>query len=197
MPFSFAAQAEHTDEIFKDLVVQRQEITANEFYDCTFTACRFNETTFRACRFVNCSFNRCDLSLARVPGSSFSETAFEDCKLVGVDWTQASWRFLSSISLFKCIINYSIFTDLDLGGTRIESCVAEEADFRGTNLAGANLSHTDFAGSFFKHTVLEGADFSHARNYRIDVNLNKLRGAKFMLPEATALLRSLDIVLVE
>ena len=99
--------------------------------------------------------------------------------------------------IFKCIINYSIFTDLDLGGTRIERCVAKEADFRGTNLAGANLSHTDFSGSFFKHTVLEGADFSHARNYRIDVNLNKLKGAKFMLPEAIALLRSLDIVLVE
>jgi len=196
MLFSFDAEVEHTDRVLEDLV-QKGKVIANEFYDCTFVRCRFNETTFRMCRFVNCTFKNCDLSLMHVPGSSFSETAFEDSKVVGVDWTEASWRFLSSISFLRCMINYSIFTDMDLHGTRIERCVAEEVDFRGTNLTGANLSHTDFFESFFKHTVLDEADFSHARNYKIDVNLNKLKGAKFMLPDAIALLRSLDIVLVE
>jgi hypothetical protein len=35
------------------------------------------------------------------------------------------------------------------------------------------------------------------RTSKIDVNLNKIQGAKFMLPEATSLLYSLDIILVE
>ena len=58
----------------------------------------------------------------------------------------------------------------------------------------------DYALCFKCHsenTVLEGADFSHARNYKIDVTKNRIKGAKFKLPDAIALLRSLDIVLVD
>lgn len=86
---------------------------------------------------------------------------------------------------------------MDLQRVSFEKCVAEEVDFRGANLTGANLTFTDFSGSFFKHTVLERADFTHASNYQIDVNLNKVKGARFMLPEAISLLRSLDIELLE
>jgi uncharacterized protein YjbI with pentapeptide repeats len=191
------AHTEHTDQVFQGLSVRQAQILANEFYDCNFIACHFNETVFDQCRFVNCTFKNCDLSLARVTGSSFTETRFEDSKVVGVDWTEAVWGFLGSIGFLGCTVNYSIFTDLDLRRIRLEKCVAQEVDFRGTNLTGANLTHTDFFGSFFKHTVLESANLSHAQNYKIDVNLNKIKGAKFMLPEATSLLYSLDIVLVE
>jgi fluoroquinolone resistance protein len=191
------AHAEHTNLAFEGLNVQQKEVIANEFDKCVFKRCRFSETTFRKCRFLNCTFRNCDLNLMRVPGSSFIEAQFEDSKAIGVDWTEASWGFLSSIRFLRCTVNYSIFTDLDLRKARIEGCVAEEVDFRGANLTGVNLSYTDFIGSFFKHTVLEQADFTHAKNYKIDVNMNRLKGAKFMLPEAISLLYSLDIVLVE
>ena len=193
----FPLNAEHMDQVFQDLIVQQEQILANEFYDCAFKRCRFNETTFQKCRFVNCTFSDCDLSLMRVPGSSFTATEFQNSKIIGVDWTAASWGLLSSMRFLGCTINYSIFTDMDLQRTSIEKCVAEQVDFRGANLTGVNLTFTDFFGSFFKHTVLERADFSHARNYQIDVNLNKIKGAKFMLPEAISLLRSLDINLLE
>jgi uncharacterized protein YjbI with pentapeptide repeats len=107
------------------------------------------------------------------------------------------WGLLSSISLLRCTINYSLFTELDMRRARLEGCRAEEVDFRGANLSGVNLSHSDFCGSFFENTVLEGADFSHATNYRIDATRNRIKGARFMLPDAIALLRSLDIVLVD
>ena len=193
----FPLNAEHMDQIFEDLIVNQEQILANEFYDCAFKRCRFNETAFQKCRFVNCSFSDCDLSLMRVPASSFTETEFQNSKIIGVDWTAASWGFLSSMRFLECTINYSIFTDMDLQRISIEKCVAEEVDFRGADLTGVNLTFTDFFGSFFKHSVLERADFTHARNYQIDVNLNKIKGAKFMLPEAISLLRSLDINLLE
>ncbi len=55
----------------------------------------------------------------------------------------------------------------------------------------------DFAGARFSTTNLSKADFRGATNYSIRPDNNKLKKAKFSLPEATLLLYGLDIELEE
>ncbi len=66
----------------------------------------------------------------------------------------------------------------------------------GASLPGSDFSGTDLAGSLFNATDLSGADLSAARNYAISPAANRLKGAKFSLPEAMALLYCLDIKVV-
>ena len=73
-------QIEYAEQTFRNLTLNREIIEAKEFYDCVFEESSLAEAVFQQCRFVDCVFKRCDLSLMRVPGSSFTSTQFEDCK---------------------------------------------------------------------------------------------------------------------
>ena len=75
-------------------------------------------------------------------------------------------------------------------------CSAVEVDFREADLSRADFSGTDLSNSLFSKTDLSGADFSQARNYHLDPGQNKLKGAKFSLPEAMSLLYAMEIDLV-
>jgi fluoroquinolone resistance protein len=194
------AQAVYSDQVIRDVDLSQSEIASKEFYDCRFVRCSFAETTFRRCRFSNCTFEHCDLGLMRVTGSTFSGTRFEDSKAIGVNWTDASWpkaRLSCPIGFCRCAISHSTFIGLSLPEIVISDCLARDVDFREANLARADLSHTDLAGSLFSSTDLTEADLSQAKDYNINAGLNVLKGARFSLPEAMSLLRSLDIVLVE
>jgi fluoroquinolone resistance protein len=190
----------YTDKVFEALRQERADISSSEFHDCVFTRCSFAETTFRECRFVDCAFQHCDLSLVQLPGSSFSGTCFEDSKLIGVDWTRASWTKImlgDPISFLRCIISHSTFIGLDLKGILIKESTAIDVDFREANLEEASFDGTDLAASLFGSTNLAKANLSKALNYQIVPKENVLTGARFSLPEALSLLVNLDIVLVD
>jgi uncharacterized protein YjbI with pentapeptide repeats len=193
-------QAEHEDQAFVGLILQKKEVRAQEFYGCLFTGCSFLETAFIECRFVDCKFRECDLSLCRVVDCSFTNTRFQSSQVIGVNWTEASWPrrgLLASIKFADCAISHSTFVGLSLRGIDITGCVARDVDFAEADLSQANCSHTDFSESRFLHTDLTEADFRGASNYAIDANLNVLKRTRFSLPEAMSLLYSLDIILSE
>jgi uncharacterized protein YjbI with pentapeptide repeats len=89
------------------------------------------------------------------------------------------------------------FSGLDLRKTVMHECIAREIELAHANLADSDCRKTDFSGSRFFHTDLTKCDFREAVNYAIRAADNKLAKAKFSLPEATALLYGLDIVLEE
>jgi fluoroquinolone resistance protein len=193
-------QAYHADQAFKEVRLEHDQLVSSEFYDCAFVRCSFVETVFRNCRFVNCAFQRCDLSLVQVAGSTFSATRFEDSKVIGVDWTQAEWPtagLANPVGFFRSAISHSTFIGLRLRGIQIRDCVAVDVDFREADLSQADFAGTDLAHSLFSDTDLTEADLSQTRNYHIDPGRNVLRQARFSLPEAMALLYSMDIVLIE
>ena len=88
------------------------------------------------------------------------------------------------------------FLGLRLAGAAIKDCLAKEADFREAVLSKADLSGTDLAGALFGGTDLTGANLAGARNYAINLKENKVKDAKFSLPEAMALLYCLDIKII-
>ena len=197
---SIADAKEYYDQIFEKVVLEAGENLTSGFVDCRFVKCTFEAVVFRNCRFSSCTFQECNLSLVQVAGSSFPSTRFEKSKLIGIDWTQGNWsqsEFSHLVGFFDCVISHSTFIGLELQGIQVENCIAHEVDFREANLSKANFSGTDLTKSLFGKTNLSEADLSQARNYRIDPGNNLLRRARFALPEAMALLYSMDIVLQE
>lgn len=195
----FGDQAEFVNEAFKG-VTHQGEVASSEFFECTFSDCSLGEVVFQNCRFYDCVFSNCDLSLAKIEGSSFQDTRFEKSKVIGVDWTLASWsKFLqkSPVHFYECVLDYSTFIGLSLRAIRIVECRARDVDFSEADLSEVDFRGTDLFQSHFRHTKLIKANFEGASNYTIDVNLNEVSKARFSLPEAVALLRSLDIVLIE
>ena len=190
---------EYSDSIFDGLMLKDRTVACKYFSGCVFRNCDLTGVTFRFCRFSDCRFESSNLSLVRVPGTVFSGVSFKDSKLVGVNWTEASWpkiRLAVPFSFVNCLLNASNFLGLTLDGIRMTGCLAKEADFRDANLSRSDLANTDLSGSLFGNTDLTGADLSLARNYTIRISQNRIKDAKFSMPEAMALLYCLDIKIV-
>ena len=89
------------------------------FSDCSFTKCAFLESLFRKCSFINCSFRGCDLSVAKVPNTSFVNCRFVDSKAIGIDWTKAGGvqsKLELSLEFEGCNVSYSNFFGLSHRG---------------------------------------------------------------------------------
>lgn len=191
---------EFLSQSFKNQNYPTETIINKEFDGCTFIECNFSESILRKCKFIDCHFVKCNLSLIKIEYSKFSDVTFTECKMIGVDWTKASWsKFAlpSPINFEKCVINDSCFFGLSLEGLVIGECKAHDVDFSEGNFGEANFTYTDFSNSIFRNSNLSGADFTEATNYNIDIFLNEIKKAKFCRYEAMRLLDSLEIELVD
>lgn len=197
---NYFSEDTYENTTFKDVELPGGKVAEIEFVECEFQRCVFTETEFKSCRFRNCSFIDCDLSLVKLTDSVFIDTKFENSKLVGVDWTQASWgndafQALDSINFFGCVLNYSAMIGLTFEKIRIKDCIAREVDFSDANLEQADFGGTELEKAIFRNSELAGANFIGAKNYFISPQNNRLKGARFSLPEAMSLLYGLEIVL--
>jgi fluoroquinolone resistance protein len=190
------ARGAYVGEVFSGLDAEEAVVEGVEFEDCHFTRCRFPSTALRGCAFVNCVFESCDLSLLKVPGSRFTSAEFSDCKLIGVDWCEASalTGLTTSLRFTRCVLSYAFFVKLDLTGARFEECEARETDFTGATLQRASFVRSDLEGAKFLETDLREADFTGAHGYVIDPTRNKVKKARFALPEAIGLLKAFGVV---
>lgn len=195
-------ETEYANETFTDLVMDHQILEEITFLSCTFTKCDFHESQLKNCVLRDCSFKQCDLNLLLVDGSTFQNIFFEKSKLIGVNWSKASWgkasfhQLIKKINFHECVLNYSTFMQIHLPKIEMERCIAKEVNFNEADLSGASLRYTDFEGSMFAHTNLTETDFCHAENYNIDPVQNTLKKTRFSLPEAMSLLYNLDIEIV-
>ena len=185
---------------FQDLDLSDQTLTAIEFEECTFKECNFSNAVFAQCKFIDCHFIKCNLSLVNIAYSQFNEVLFSHCKIIGIDWTKASWPNLmlfSPIKFSQCIINDCAFFGLELKELVIESCKAHEVDFREGDFSQSDFSLSDFTNSLFSKTNLTKVNFTDASNYQIDIYTNTSTEAKFSRYEAVVLLVSLNIELID
>jgi fluoroquinolone resistance protein len=192
-PLPLFTERYYEDRHFAGIACPDVELAETEFFRCRFDGCQFLRTTFRRCRFEQCVFEKCDLSLLRVPESSFLGVRFLNAKMLGIDWTPASTPL--GLAFHASNLSHSMFMRISLPKLEIVECVAREVDFAGANLMRANLAKTDFLGSRFADTDLRYADLSHATHYAIDPTANRLKKTVFSLPEAMSLLAAFDIVL--
>lgn len=114
------------DMTISDITMHNAQFDAKHFLDCCFKNCDFNESTFTDCSFSSCSFTDCNLSLIKIGDSRIENTQFMQCKMIGIDWTQAIWSNNTSkkktnftIEFKDCILNYSIYIGLKIGRAHV------------------------------------------------------------------------------
>ncbi len=190
-------------QIFIEADLSGTLLEKSEFITCEFQLCNFSESSLQSCIFRECSFLKSNLDLMKVDRSVFKNTQFKDCRLMGVNWTRASWgkralaQLVKTINFQDSILNYSIFMGLSLNKVKFTGCALIEADFSETDLRKADFSDCDLDRAIFRNSDLREVDFSKARNYVISPQLNNISKAKFSLPEAMSLLYSMDIDLID
>lgn len=191
----FGAEEEFSEKTFEGVELREATVADRVFENCVFSRGHLNGSNFRRCRFVDCVFEECDLSNWQLAGAEFRAVTFKNCKMVGINWAHA--HSLVHVDWNACVLSYGNFVGLDLRKSSMQKCVAREADFADANLTEMDLRGTDFGAARFANTNLTKADLRQAMNYSIRADSNKIKKAKFSLPEATLLLYGLDIVLEE
>lgn len=168
------------DRTFTGADLRPEAFTGIEFEHCTFRSGQWMAADLRHARFSDCIFEQCDLSNARVTGAGFRTVVFKGCKLLGVQFDQCN-TFLLAMHFENCRLDLSSFRSLALRGARFTACSLVEADFSGSDLGKASFADSDLAGAIFDRTVLEGTDLREARNFTIDPEHNRVKGALFSL----------------
>lgn len=196
----FKQNEQYFDESFNKLEQTTGHYTGIEFEECQFSDCDFSEAWFQNCKFINCDFIRCNLSLVNLFNTRLFGVRFQECKLVGVDWTKAIWPAYHidfELQFRRCILNDSSFFGLTLNEILFDECKLRDVDFREGDFAQSMMCHCDFTHSLFMHTVLKNVDFSDSTGYAINVLENQVEGARFSRYEALNLLECLGIELVD
>ena len=105
-----SSQEDFTDQHFDGVDAKKALFEEKIFENCTFSKCNFSSTNFKQSKFLDCRFEHCDLSNMEIRGASLRSVNFSDCKLIGVNWTNAS--AISHLVIENCILNYSNFKQL-------------------------------------------------------------------------------------
>ncbi|MFC1787882.1 pentapeptide repeat-containing protein [Patescibacteria group bacterium] len=180
-------------DTFKDLDWTEEQKQSKSFCDCVFEGCDFTKTDFSGTEFVDAIFQKCNLSLTDLNNCRLRSVVFVKSKLIGIDFRKCNPNFFS-ISFKNCLLdscNFSCdfkYATFDFCGSVLRKCIFIETDLHNTDFSECDLEETTF-----HNCNLEGADFIKAKNYQINPKTNKIKNAKFSLPEAVLLLGALDI----
>jgi uncharacterized protein YjbI with pentapeptide repeats len=151
-----------------------------EFDEYHFINCEFGEADLSRLRFTDCRFERCNLSAAKLAGTALQNVAFDECKLLGLQFT-ACRDMLFGVHFDHCQLRYASFAGRAMPGTRFVGCQLEDADFADADLTETVFEECALAGAVFQNTRLSGADFRTATGFIIDPETSPLKGAKFTL----------------
>ena len=177
-----------SDETYQNLT----ELETGKYEYCTFQTCNFEQVDLSEIAFWECTFKECDLSNADIRDADFREVAFQNCKLLGLDFTTTK-DFLFSVSFEKCQLDYANFTGKQMPHTRFTDCSLKEADFTQASLIQATFSDCNLHRTIFEQTNLEKADFRTARNFIIDPENNILKKARFTNTNLSGLLKKYNL----
>jgi fluoroquinolone resistance protein len=164
-----------------------------EFVGCQFIGIDFSEFNFSRLKFLDCTFSECNLSNASLKSGVFRGVSFKKSKLIGLNWTETTT--LASCTYADCIMDYGVFHSMNLKGFSFINCKMMEVEFWDSQLAKSSLTGCMLRGSAFNKADLSGADLRGSTDYFIDVRFTNVKKAKFSMPEAMALLSSLEIII--
>ena len=166
------------DETYTDKDYSTIRLKAGEYDNCSFSGCDFSNTHLSNCTFLECTFTDCNFTNAKFGGTTFNEFSFEDCKLLGADFSVCN-DFMLQLRFRESALDLASFVGLKLDNTHFDRCPLKEADFTEAILTGAHFEDCDLDRTTFDQTNLEKANLTTARNFQIDPEKNKLKGAKF------------------
>lgn len=179
---------------FRDVSVAGELLTDRELDGCRLVSCDLSEARLEDCAFLECELRSCDLMLTRVPGTSFRAVRFVECRLLGVDWTEAATALGLEVTFERCVLDGSSFAGLRPQGLEMVECRARDVNFAGADLTGASFPGTSLAGARFQRTILHRADLSGAVDVLFDPAENRLDQTRVSLEGAVGVLGVAGIV---
>ena len=181
-------------QLFSKEDFTKTPLPLGEYDNCNFRNCNFTGSDLSGIRFMDCTFAGCDLSNTKVVKSSFQETAFKECKMLGFHFDQCDQLGLT-VRFEGCQLDHSSFYQVKLNHSVFLNTSLQEVDFSEADLRNAILDQCDLLNATFDNTNLERANLSSALNYAIDPENNRIQGAKFSLPMVVGLLNKYQIVI--
>jgi uncharacterized protein YjbI with pentapeptide repeats len=182
------------EKTFTDVDYTNQKPNGNEFARCIFKNCNFSNCDFTNLEFMDTQFDNCNLSMIKTANTQLKNVKFINCKMIGIDLSICN-SFLLAVGFDKCILDYSTFQRKKIKNTIFNDCAVKEVDFTEADLTSSGFLNCDLTRSTFQNTILEKADFRTARNYSFDLNLNRVKKAKFSTSGVIGLLDKYQIII--
>ena len=180
------------EKIFNKIDFTKTPVPKGEYEECTFSNCDFSSADLSEIKFIETEFIDCNLSNAQLYKTAYQEVHFNGCKMLGLQW-EACNGFGFAAHFDSCQLNHSSFYKVKLNRSSFVNSKLIGVDFTEADLKGVKLVKCELLNAVFENTILEKADFSGSVNYSIDPEMNKIRGAKFSLPEVVGLLNKYGI----
>ena len=180
------------DKTYGKIDFTKKLLPKGDYENCSFENCDFSNIDISATKFIDCVFTACNLSMAKLGNTVFRDCSFKESKMLALHFEDCN-EYGLSFSFRDCVLNHSSFYQAKVKGVCFQNCQLQETDFTQADLTQASFDGCDFLHAKFENTILEKADFRKARRYTIDPSINKIRKAKFALPEVIGLLYKHDI----
>lgn len=184
------------DEEFSRLVFTDISLANHEFARCRFIECSFVDADLSGAQFDSCAFSACNLSNPRIDKARFIDIDFSLCKLAGLAFYRCS-QGVFDLRFSGCHITSCNFSDVRMKGCGFKGCEIKECWFQDSFLVEADFSGSTFLDTLFHGCDLQKASFLGSHGYSIDPRNNKVRKARFSLPEVLSLLEGFEIVIAE
>jgi uncharacterized protein YjbI with pentapeptide repeats len=102
---------------------------------------------------------------------------------------------LLSFSFDTCTLDFASFYKKKIKKTLFKNCSVKEVDFNETDLTESKFVECDLTLSVFQQSILEKVDFRKAYHFGIDLEVNKVKGARFASTGLAGLLLKHPIVI--
>lgn len=190
--YQYLADESCHNECFSDITDVKSDFSKRQFFNCVFRHCRFERSNFSSCNFINCQFTRCELYRVDVQHTGFRNAIFDECAIVGVEFSSCNAALLS-FAFSGCVLDYSSFARTRIATTRFDNCSLRNVNFNGADLTGSSFANCDLSAARFDKSILDDADLKSAYNFTIDPRLNRIKSASFSIHNITGLLDRFDI----
>lgn len=182
---------------FEDLYLELETLEDIELYGCTFVNCTFMDMTVYNCKISECTFIRCNIVSPKCRFTTIRLASLEDSTVRNVDWSGFSGSGFINEPLYRisrCLLQYNRFGSMQLRKFRFSSNELKDCIFSDCNLTDSIFKDSDLTNTEYVRCDLTRADFRDSFGYRINVNSNNVKGAKFSAPEALRLLDCFGIM---
>ncbi len=192
--FTDAEEKYFYDETFTEESLDTDFMVGASYESCVFSHCQFNKTCFNKTTFQDCTFQNCQILLTKMENTSLQNVRFVNCKLLGITFSECN-QFSFSLDFRECLLDTVVFYGDNLKRVPFYNCQIRNSDFTGCNLSEASFDGSRFQETIFSDCQMDKADFTAATGYSIDPYSNKIKGAKFSLPDAQSFLPFLGIII--
>ena len=175
---------EHFDE---QTFESQSSLERGEYEYCTFRDCDLANLDFQEYKFIECEFVNCNLSNANINQTYLQDVLFNNCKMLGLNFDRCN-PFGFGVRFNHCVKDHSTFYGVNLTQSAFNNCHMHEVDFTEAVMTGIVITNCDLLNAHFENSNLEKADFASSINYSINPEINKLKAARFSLPDVIGLL---------